>query len=90
MYVFFKGGLKGTSLISGGFVTHYIPFFPLTKEHVRKCIKDYLDETGREAASIAKRNEKVEAILREIEFTNKPFADYGCRPVKGMVDYDSE
>ncbi len=34
-----NGGLHETQLIESGLVDLYVPFLPLTKEHVRQCVK---------------------------------------------------
>lgn len=33
-----KGGLKNSDLVTRGFITYFIPFLPLERKHVRKCI----------------------------------------------------
>jgi torsin-1 len=34
-----KGGLQNSGPIEAGVIDHFIPFLPLEKRHVEKCIK---------------------------------------------------
>lgn len=34
-----KGGLKSASMITSSLVDHFIPFLPLEKRHVEKCVQ---------------------------------------------------
>lgn len=33
-----KGGLKNTGLITSSLIDHFVPFLPLEKRHIEKCI----------------------------------------------------
>lgn len=42
-----KGGLKNTGLITSSLIDHFIPFLPLEKRHVEKCIRKDFERLGK-------------------------------------------
>ena len=55
-----EGGLKRSSIVAHNLIDHFIPFLPLERQHVKKCVEDYLKDKRivfgeRDAAGVVKR-----------------------------------
>ncbi|XP_059141080.1 torsin-1A-like [Physella acuta] len=83
-----ESGFWHSQLISQHLVTAFIPFLPLEKGHVKKCIRDAL---------IAKKyysnvrdipDETVDLVLKELTFYPKEqvYSSTGCKRVSEKVD----
>ncbi|XP_055906522.1 torsin-like protein [Eupeodes corollae] len=78
-----EGGMKKTGLIEAHVVDHYIPFLPLEKEHVAKCIEAEFRRWGKIPSS-----EITEKIIEEfVSFEKKTglFATSGCKRLDKKV-----
>lgn len=42
------GGLKGASVIKSGLIDHYLPFLPLERRHVEKCVRAEFEKINQE------------------------------------------
>lgn len=42
-----KGGLKNTGLISSSLIDHFVPFLPMEKRHIEKCIVAEFQRLGK-------------------------------------------
>jgi len=86
------GGLWHATLISHHLVDFFVPFLPLERQHVRKCIEeryDFVMETDESDYSLT-RNEIVDQVLDQIEFFPPDSLLYsisGCKRVPQRLDY---
>ncbi|CAG5116887.1 unnamed protein product [Candidula unifasciata] len=83
-------GLWHSQLISSQLITAYIPFLPLEKTHVRKCIVDYLISRKYYSSGGDIPSEVVDKILKELTFdppTEQLFSTTGCKRVVEKIDY---
>ncbi|XP_067948920.1 torsin-1A-like [Watersipora subatra] len=81
-----KGGLKVSSLITSNLVSHYIPFLPLEKRHVRQCVNDELENRN---VSSQKSDGLREKIISQLSFTPEGVELYsisGCKRVHAKID----
>lgn len=42
-----KGGLKNTGMITSSLIDHFVPFLPMEKRHVEKCILAEFERFGK-------------------------------------------
>ncbi|BFZ24380.1 hypothetical protein BsWGS_27418 [Bradybaena similaris] len=83
-----KQGLWHSQLISSHLITAYIPFLPLEKQHVRKCVADYFLLKNYPVLPI--HGQLVDEVLKELTFfppTEQVFSSTGCKRVAEKVDY---
>lgn len=84
-----RGGLKNSELIKHGLIDRFVPFLPLEKEHVKLCIKNYLQNhlnyTNPEQDPGIKFIEDVAQALKYDSKLNL-YTEFGCRPVKSKTD----
>uniref|UniRef100_A0AC35UI79 Torsin n=1 Tax=Rhabditophanes sp. KR3021 TaxID=114890 RepID=A0AC35UI79_9BILA len=80
------GGLKGSSLIYHGLVDAFIPFLPLERSHVQKCIDDALKLKKETNYGIAAHfNEISDRIMEYIDFVpedNPILSRTGCKSIQ--------
>lgn len=73
-------------LRENGFQTTLVPFLPLTREHVTKCvIKEMLAQGG----GVPSRQD-IRLILEEMEFFSESFPIFstsGCKRIAGKVSF---
>lgn len=43
-----KGGLKNAGIITSSLIDHFMPFLPLEKRHVEKCVRKEFERLGKE------------------------------------------
>lgn len=83
-----RGGLKNSELIKHGLIDRFVPFLPLEKEHVKLCIKHYLQShlnyTNPEQDPGIKFIEDVAQALKYDSKLNL-YTEFGCRPVKSKI-----
>ncbi|XP_062567718.1 torsin-1A-like [Saccostrea cucullata] len=84
-----SNGMYLSDVIIKHLITAFVPFLPLKRKHVKKCIKDYLV-----ARNYNKRDsvpeEIVQKIMRELIFfpdDTQIFSVTGCKRVPDKVDY---
>ncbi|BFZ15119.1 hypothetical protein BsWGS_18158 [Bradybaena similaris] len=83
-------GLWHSQLISSQLITAYIPFLPLEKIHVRKCIMDFLVSKKYHSNIRDIPSEVVDTIMKELTFyppTEQIFSTSGCKRVVEKIDY---
>lgn len=78
-----RGGLQHTAVISNSLVDLFVPFLPLEAEHVKQCIKSYLQKKG------CPNNEDILKNIAE-QLTYVPakyeyFAKSGCKLISSSV-----
>ncbi|XP_067948856.1 torsin-1A-like [Watersipora subatra] len=81
-----KGGLKDSRLITSNLISHYIPFLPLEKRHVRQCINE---ELMKRDVEFKKRDELIEEVISQLSFTPEDVELYstsGCKRVSAKID----
>ncbi|XP_067636371.1 torsin-like protein isoform X2 [Eurosta solidaginis] len=77
------GGLKKASLIEQHVIDHYIPFLPLEKAHVHKCIETEYAKWDRRPQKNA-----IESLLQDVitfDRTHGLFATSGCKTIEKKV-----
>jgi hypothetical protein len=75
---------KGTwhsSIVSHYLIDHYVPFLPLEREHVEKCIQKEMHHNGIHAIDAA----IVDSILVQIFDTDDVYAKNGCKRITNLV-----
>ncbi|XP_067948857.1 torsin-1A-like [Watersipora subatra] len=85
-----KGGLKDSRLIKSNLISHYIPFLPLEKRHVRQCAND---ELMKRDVDFKKRKELIDEVIRLLTFTPEDVELYstsGCKRVSAEIDWIME
>ncbi|KAM7348423.1 torsin family member [Cochliomyia hominivorax] len=78
-----EGGLKKASLIEAHVIDHFIPFLPLEKSHVYKCIKQEFKRWGTTA-----KDEVIESIIKDsitYDRSHGIFATSGCKKLDKKV-----
>jgi len=78
------GGFKDSALISHHLIDYFVPFLPLTREHVILCIKQYARQEN-----IKLSQEDVESIASNLIYfpRNDPvFASSGCKQIEEKVN----
>ena len=76
-----KGGFYDSDLIGKHLVTAYVPFLPLMKQHVLKCIENEFNRRRKFPIENLVKN-----ILEELRFTNE-ISVSGCKRVIEKVSY---
>ena len=78
------GGLKHSSVIDRYLVSAFVPFLPLEREHVKKCIKDNAMFKG-----MSLNEDQINSIADEMEYSPsdvKLFSSSGCKRVDEKVN----
>ncbi|XP_055388389.1 torsin-like protein [Condylostylus longicornis] len=81
-----NGGLQGCSLLKANLIDHFVPFLPLEKKHVRKCI---ITEYFRWKVNPTERS--ISEILSNYVVYDPHhhlYVDGGCKRVDGKVRID--
>lgn len=70
-------------IISRDLIDHYIPFFPLERDHVRMCVRDELRSLNITICS----EDNIEKILDELSWyeQNQLYAKSGCKKVSQKI-----
>lgn len=73
------GGLKGSSLIERHLIDHFIPFLPLERRHVKKCVEDEF----RRVRKFSYDEPLLEKVLDEMNWSaeDKIYSTSGCTKV---------
>ncbi|XP_041358405.1 torsin-1A-like [Gigantopelta aegis] len=85
-----RSGLWHSDLITKHLVTAFIPFLPLTKNHVMECIRDELVRKKYFSKKDFIKDDLVNNILKEMTFypeDKRAFSVTGCKRVSEKVDY---
>ncbi|CAL1538967.1 unnamed protein product [Lymnaea stagnalis] len=85
-----QNGLWHSQLISNHLITAYIPFLPLAKEHVRKCIRDAMVTKRYYIDVSAVPDTKVDQVIKQLTFipeAEQVFSSTGCKRVSEKIDY---
>jgi ATP-dependent Clp protease ATP-binding subunit ClpA len=82
------GGLKNSQAIVQSVIDHYIPFLPLEREHIEKCIRVEFEKHGVRYVT----EQIVEKIIRRfVAFDkNNLFAINGCKNLDKKIDMEAE
>lgn len=89
--VFFSDGLYQSNVIKNSLVTAYIPFLPLEREHVKKCIVDGLFAKGFYEFEYQVDKDVVESIADQMLYSPdgmqlQKFSTTGCKRVMEKID----
>ncbi|GFN79492.1 torsin-1a-like [Plakobranchus ocellatus] len=87
-----QNGLWHSQLISSHLITAFIPFLPLEKEHVKKCIKDDIIKKYLSFYPSHRHvpEKYVDEVMEELTFQpalEKVFSVTGCKRVAEKVNY---
>ncbi|CAB3404996.1 unnamed protein product [Caenorhabditis bovis] len=83
------GGLHMSELISNHLIDHFLPFLPLQKEHVRKCIESHLRKRGR--SDLLADADLIDRVLSSLQYfpnDTKAFSSSGCKRVDAKTDLE--
>ena len=79
------GGFYQNLLLARHLIDFYIPFFPLTRDHVRCCIREEVERRFQYSPS----HWDVETVLKLIPFfpsgDNPVFSEIGCKKVNRAI-----
>ena len=85
-----KGGFKHSVLIEKNVIESHLPFLPLERRHVKKCIEIEM----KELAGCTATEDKIDAVADEVDYyvgKDTPlsglFAKHGCKKIKSHVLY---
>merc|ERR1719348_1427161 len=83
-----EGGLKRSSIVDHHLIDHFVPFLPLERTHVKKCVEDYLREKRivfgeRDAGGRVKHFRKKETVFVEKVLDDLEFDSYNLYSVSG-------
>ena len=79
-----EAGFYRSRLIDSKHISHYIPFLPLEKQHLKSCIRVEAAKVGVPSLS----EETMAAIIEELEFwpnDTQKYAVKGCKNVREKV-----
>lgn len=80
-----RSGFMRSKLILKDYIDMMIPFFPLEKDHITKCIKDYLKLCYNKVPS----GKFIDTILAEVRWVppdGQVYARSGCKKMENKVD----
>ena len=78
-----SGGLFESLMITSDSIDFYVPFLPLEKKHVVRCIKEAFDELKTKPTK-----DLIDEVLQELRFgpeAEKLFSNSGCKRVAQIV-----
>ena len=81
------GGLHHSAVIGKHLVDRYIPFLPMERHHVTKCI---ITEIASRNSTITIKKEYVDEILNELVYYPNNYYVYsatGCKTISSKVDF---
>ena len=76
------GGLHRTTVIDKHLVDWYIPFLPLEKKHVERCI---VSEAQFRNSSISLSSENIQSIVSQLIFKSG-YSSTGCKTIAPKID----
>ena len=80
----FEGGLWHSSLIESNVISAFVPFLPLERSHVKRCVEDELRRK-----KLAVTSEKQNNIADQLSYFPpdiKLFSKSGCKKISEKVD----
>lgn len=85
-----NGGFQHSEVIQHNVIDHYIPFLPLEKDHVIKCIENeynYAKQRNYQVSSMVSFDDLKESVLGGMTFIPPEyiFSSSGCKRVKSKV-----
>jgi torsin-1 len=75
-----KGGLENSGTIEAGVIDHFIPFLPLERRHVEKCIIAMFGKMR-----VIPKEEQVAEVMKTVTFADNTFANSGCKRLDKKV-----
>jgi len=84
----YSGGLKTSSLIRSQLISAHIPFLPLERDHVIRCIREAITSRGTTSEKII--GEITQQVMSELNFgpsKEQPiFSTTGCKQINEKVN----
>ena len=81
-----SGPLAGTNLMNPGIIQLIVPFLPLTRDHVNKCIMRELKLNGFGNPLINPGEEFIRKISNKQTYWKNLYSETGCRNIKDIVE----
>lgn len=83
--------MKYSSLITSHLISHYIPFLPLERDHIKKCILYYIFKLRLKGYQFSLKNEEdmKDFVFKSIEWWPtdlKLYSNSGCKQVANKID----
>ncbi|KAG7252844.1 hypothetical protein CRUP_018555 [Coryphaenoides rupestris] len=85
MFISTFGGFSGSNIINDGLVTRFVPFLPLCRHHVQRCVRDQLCQQG-----MCGRTDVVDAVVGDMHYTpaqGQYFSTTGCKSVPAKINF---
>lgn len=82
------GGLKQSYMLKKHLVDHYVPFLPLERKHIRKCIEDEI-ATRKVSLSGRAMASTIDAVDRQVLYgppESKLYSATGCKKIPAILD----
>ena len=80
-----NGGFRGGDIMARSMIDHFVPFLPLERKHVKRCIEDFV-----KGKYMTSRNDAfLETVANELEYyppDTQVFSRTGCKRVNAKVD----
>ena len=88
LLIYILGGLWRSRLIDHNLVGVFIPFLPLERSHVKKCVEDDLRRKGHGHRISALQNVVDQVVEKMVFFPDdvKLYSSTGCKRVSQRVD----
>lgn len=84
LHFFGPGGFFHSSIIQQKLITRFVPFLPLTRRHVERCVRSQLCQ--RDACA---RSDVVETVGGDMTYTpvqGQYFSSTGCKAVPAKIN----
>ncbi|XP_039618703.1 prosalusin isoform X1 [Polypterus senegalus] len=80
-----KGGLCHSEVIRTKLISHFVPFMPLTRRHVERCVRQEICHHGQ-----CHRKDIITMVAKSLGYhpeSEMLFSHTGCKTVSAKVDY---
>lgn len=82
-----QGALENSKPIEASLIDHYVPFLPLEKKHVEKCIRAEFKRFIKHDVN----DKQVQAVMNYVVFDKSGlFTTSGCKRLQKKVEFHSE
>lgn len=79
------GGLFQASIVEQKLITRFVPFLPLSRHHVERCVRSQLCQRGS-----CSRSDVVDAVGGDMTYTQvegQYFSATGCKNVPAKINF---
>ena len=82
--------MQYSSMITSHLISHFIPFLPMERSHVEKCIRSYFIESTVDNLSAARHYDKIkDYVFKSLEWWPSDlqlYSNSGCKQVANKID----